>query len=92
LGLGAFEIIVGGAAVVIVLVTSLVWLPVVEDETLAHISPAPKVFQALDAGHLNRAEAAKKLRVRKAALIEALASFPKGGGDAEPVGELAGVP
>lgn len=38
-----------------------------------------RVLQALEAGHINRAEAAKKLRVRKAVLIEALASFPKGG-------------
>jgi len=39
----------------------------------------PKVLQALAAGHLNRAEAAKKLGVRKAALIAALQPFPKGG-------------
>jgi DNA invertase Pin-like site-specific DNA recombinase len=35
----------------------------------------PRVLQALEGGHINRAEAAKKLRVRKAVLIEALASF-----------------
>jgi hypothetical protein len=49
----------------------------------------PVVAAALAAGHLTRAEAAKKLRVRKAALIAALAeaapvehaarAFPKGG-------------
>lgn len=39
----------------------------------------PTVLLALEAGHLTRAEAAKKLRVRKAALIEALEAFPKGG-------------
>src|SRR5229473_215399 len=41
----------------------------------------PKVLQALEGGHINRAEAAKKLHVRKAVLIEALASFPKGGAE-----------
>jgi hypothetical protein len=50
----------------------------------------PVVAAALAAGHLTRAEAAKKLRVRKATPIAALAStapvegptgaFPKGGG------------
>jgi len=39
----------------------------------------PTVLEALDAGHLTRAEAAKKLGVRKAALIEALEAFPNGG-------------
>ena len=39
----------------------------------------PTVLSALDAGHLTRAEAAKKLRVRKGAFIEALEAFPKGG-------------
>src|SRR5207302_11111360 len=38
-----------------------------------------KVVSALGAGHINRAEAARKLRVRKSMLI-ALASFPNGGG------------
>jgi DNA invertase Pin-like site-specific DNA recombinase len=33
----------------------------------------PKVLEALHAGHLNRAEAARKLKVRKATMIEALA-------------------
>ena len=42
-----------------------------------------KVLQALEAGHINRAEAAKKLHVRKAVLIEGLASFPKGGPENE---------
>jgi hypothetical protein len=37
------------------------------------------VISALDAGHINRAEAARKLRVRKSVLIDALASFPNGG-------------
>ncbi len=36
-----------------------------------------KVVSALDAGHINRAEAARKLRMRKSVLIDALASFPK---------------
>lgn len=49
----------------------------------------PKVLVALEAGHLTRAEAAKKLRVRKAALLEALAAFPKGGALAEAVSDLA---
>lgn len=39
----------------------------------------PKVLRGLAAGHLNRAEAAKKLGVRKAVLIAALQPFPKGG-------------
>jgi DNA invertase Pin-like site-specific DNA recombinase len=39
----------------------------------------PKVLRALEAGHLNRAEAAKKLGVRKASLISALRPFPNGG-------------
>jgi hypothetical protein len=39
------------------------------------------VVSALDAGHINRAEAARKLRVRKSVLIDALASFPNGGAD-----------
>ena len=46
------------------------------------LSEHPKwanVMQALAAGHLNRAEAAKKLGVRKATLIAALRPFPKGG-------------
>ena len=33
----------------------------------------PKILQALAAGYLTRAKAAKKLRVRKAALLAALA-------------------
>ena len=40
-----------------------------------------KVVSALDAGYINRAEAARKLRVRKSVLINALASFPNGGAD-----------
>ena len=39
----------------------------------------PKVLRALESGHINRAEAAKKLHVRKSVLIAALAAFPKGG-------------
>ncbi|HJS85804.1 MAG TPA: hypothetical protein VJ779_10115, partial [Acetobacteraceae bacterium] len=54
----------------------------------------PKVLAALEAGHLTRAEAAKKLRVRKAALLEALAAgkpaFPKGGALAAAAGDLGG--
>lgn len=50
----------------------------------------PRVLRALEAGHINRAEAAKKLRVRKAALIEALASFPNGG-PAQQAPHLAGA-
>jgi Resolvase, N terminal domain len=38
-----------------------------------------KVVSALDAGHINRAEAARKLRVRRSVLIDVLASFPNGG-------------
>lgn len=37
-----------------------------------------KVVSALDAGYINRAEAARALRVRTWVLINALASFPKG--------------
>jgi DNA invertase Pin-like site-specific DNA recombinase len=37
-----------------------------------------RVVRAIEAGDLTRAEAAKKLHVRKATLIEALGSFPKG--------------
>ena len=48
----------------------------------------PTVLLALEAGHLTRAEAAKKLRVRKADLIEALEAFPKGGQLATAAGEL----
>lgn len=48
----------------------------------------PTVLMALDAGHLTRAEAAKKLRVRKAALIGALEAFPKGGAASATPGEL----
>ena len=47
-----------------------------------------KVVTALDAGHINRAEAARKLRVRKSVLIDALASFPNGGADSGDVVEL----
>ncbi len=39
-----------------------------------------KVLRALEAGHTNRTEAAKKLHVRKSVLIAALRPFPKGGG------------
>ncbi|MDA8332275.1 MAG: recombinase family protein [Candidatus Dormibacteraeota bacterium] len=38
-----------------------------------------RVVQAIETGDLTRAEAARKLRVRKATLIEALKAFPKGG-------------
>lgn len=48
----------------------------------------PTVLLALEGGHLTRAEAAKKLRVRKAALIEVLEAFPKGGAVSLPIGEL----
>ncbi len=41
---------------------------------LATSHQTPKVVSALDAGHINRAEAARKLRVRKSVLIDALAS------------------
>ena len=52
----------------------------------------PRVLRALEAGHLNRAEAAKKLGVRKAALISALRPFPKGGQSATGSAELTGKP
>ena len=41
-----------------------------------------RVVRAIEAGDLTRAEAAKKLHVRKATLIEALGAFPKGGASA----------
>ena len=41
-----------------------------------------RVVRAIEAGDLTRAEAAKKLHVRKATLIEAPGSFPKGGASA----------
>lgn len=47
-----------------------------------HVTDHPQwstIIKALEAGHTNRAEAAKKLRVRKSTLIAALESFPKGG-------------
>lgn len=47
-----------------------------------------KVVLALESGHLTRAEAARKLRVRKATLIAALEAFPKGGQPAAPSDEL----
>jgi DNA invertase Pin-like site-specific DNA recombinase len=47
-----------------------------------------KVVNALDAGHINRAEAARKLRVRKSVLIDALASFPNGDADSGGAVEL----
>src|SRR5262249_18351802 len=40
----------------------------------------PTVLQALRAGHLTRAEAAKKLRVRKASLVATLATVAAGDG------------
>jgi DNA invertase Pin-like site-specific DNA recombinase len=49
----------------------------------------PKVLRALQMGHLNRAEAAKKLHVRKAVLIAALPPFPKGGAVGVDAGPLA---
>jgi DNA invertase Pin-like site-specific DNA recombinase len=49
-----------------------------------------KVVQALEGGHINRAEAAKKLHVRKAVLIQALTSFRKGGPENEGVDERSG--
>jgi DNA invertase Pin-like site-specific DNA recombinase len=49
----------------------------------------PRVLRAIEAGHLNRAEAAKKLGVRKATLVAALRPFPKGGRPAAGPGELA---
>lgn len=50
-----------------------------------------KVVQALEGGHINRAEAAKKLHMRKAVLIEALASFQKGGPENESAAERLGA-
>jgi DNA invertase Pin-like site-specific DNA recombinase len=47
-----------------------------------------RVVLALEGGHLTRAEAARKLRVRKSTLIEALEAFPKGGQPAAAPGEL----
>lgn len=47
-----------------------------------------RVLRALKAGDLTRAEAARKLHVRKAVLIQALAAFPKGGPSTGTVGEL----
>jgi len=41
-----------------------------------------RVVRAIEAGALTRAEAAKKLHVHKATLIEALGSFPIGGASA----------
>lgn len=52
----------------------------------------PKVLQALEGGHINRAEAAKKLHVRKSVLIEALASFRKGGPENEVASERTEAP
>jgi len=51
-----------------------------------------KVVSALDAGHINRAEAARKLRVRKSVLIDALASFPNGGADSGGAGAESPFP
>ena len=48
----------------------------------------PRVLRAIEAGHLNRAEAAKKLGVRKATLVAALRPFPKGGPSADASAEL----
>jgi DNA invertase Pin-like site-specific DNA recombinase len=50
-----------------------------------------KVVQALDGGLINRAEAAKKLHVRKSVLIEALESFRKGGPENEGAAERTGT-
>jgi DNA invertase Pin-like site-specific DNA recombinase len=47
-----------------------------------------KVLRALEAGHINRAEAAKKLHVRKSVLIAALRPFPKGGVPPDAAGDL----
>ena len=47
-----------------------------------------RVLRAIEAGDLTRAEAARKLHVRKAVLIQALAAFPKGGPSTGTVGEL----
>lgn len=47
-----------------------------------------RVVRAIEAGHLNRAEAAKKLGVRKATLVAALRPFPKGGPSADASAEL----
>ena len=46
------------------------------------------MVSALDAGYINRAEAARKLRVRKSVLIDALASFPNGDADSGGAVEL----
>lgn len=51
----------------------------------------PKVLQALEGSHINRAEAAKKLHVRKSVLIEALESFRKGGPENEGASEPTGT-
>lgn len=53
----------------------------------------PKVLAGIQAGHLTRAEAARKLKVRRATLDAALAAVPKGGAENGPAtvpGEAAG--
>jgi len=49
----------------------------------------PAVVAGLKAGHLNRAEAARKLKVRRATLDAALRPVPKGSGDDLPSGEIS---
>lgn len=48
----------------------------------------PLVLEGLNAGHLNRAEAARKLRVRRATLDAALRSVPNGGSPDASAGEI----
>ena len=49
----------------------------------------PVVVAGLEAGHLNRAEAARKLKVRRATLDAALRPVPKGGAPATSPGEIS---
>lgn len=49
----------------------------------------PVVIAGLEAGHLNRAEAARKLKVRRATLDAALSPVPKGGATAPTPGEIS---
>jgi len=51
----------------------------------------PIVVAGLHAGHLNRAEAARKLRVRRATLDEALRAVPNGGSPQTTSGEITPV-
>lgn len=49
----------------------------------------PVVVAGLEAGHLNRAEAARKLKVRRSTLDAALRPVPKGGASATASGEIS---